>query len=75
MPSLIEEIPDTASGTNNDIPGESTKVKISDTNDKKDNKQRNQMKSSILNDDRFPRYLLILIRKKLFFDKKLNFYS
>ncbi len=56
MPSLIEELPDKASGADNTVSVESTKVKICDSNDKKEVKQSNQMKSSILNDDRFPRY-------------------
>lgn len=59
MPSLIEELPDNASGTsNNNSSVESTKVKISEMNDKKENKQSTQIKSSILNDDRFPRYFI-----------------
>ena len=36
MPSLIEELPDKANGSDNNVSVESTKVKICDSSDKKE---------------------------------------
>ena len=55
MPSLIEEVSDNATGTSFVNTNDSSKVKISTVDDKKDS-QSSQIKSSLIyNDDRFPK--------------------